>query len=163
MSVRSKLGYTAAALTLVCAVLIPFLLMDMFTRGVAATGVHVDKMYSGGDVVRTIDKGPYKIQVYETIHPRGAQRVAPFVQLAWTPVNALPQHVNDEVDIDGDGRPDLRATFAVSQDEKQALSVNVEPLRPGLEAMHNVGRSAGFDRLIARVNDKIVVRVRVTN
>jgi hypothetical protein len=163
MSIRSKLGYTAAALTIVCAVLIPFLLIDVFSRGVAATGVHVDDVYGGGKIVRTIEKGAYKIQVYETIHPHALQRDQPFLQIAWTPVSALPPRVSDEVDIDGDGYPDLRATFAVPRDEKTALSVDVEPLHPGIEAMHGVTRKGSFDQLIARVNNQILVRVRLTN
>lgn len=160
MSFRSKLGYTAAVLTIVCAALIPFLLINVFSKGVAATGVQVDKVYGGGKVVRTIDKGAYKIQVYEVIRPRALQRAQPFLQLAWAPVDALPPRVSDEVDVDGDGRADLRATFAVPKDEKAPLSVDVEPLRPGIETMHGVSRK-GFDQLIARVNDQILVRVRL--
>ncbi len=54
------LGYTAAALTIMAAVLTPFVLIGLFTRGVAATGVRVffhhhdtqpvyGKMCCGGD------------------------------------------------------------------------------------------------------------------
>jgi hypothetical protein len=160
MRTRSILGYAGAGLTIVAAALIPFLLIGLFTRGVAATGVHVDEFYSGGAVVRTIDRGAYKIEVHQLVRPRAWQRGVPYMELAWTLASALPSRISDEVDIDDDGRPDLRATFTVPQDKRAHLQVDVEPLRPGIEAMHGVGRES-FSRLIARVKDRIIVRVQV--
>jgi hypothetical protein len=160
MSIRSILGYAGAGLTIVAAALIPFLLIGLFTRGVAAGGLHVDEFYSGGAVVRTVDRGAYKIEVHQLVRPRAWQRGVPYMELAWTPASALPARISDEVDIDNDGRPDLRATFTVPQDKRALLQVDVEPLRPGVEPMHGVGRES-FSRLIARVKDRIVVRVPV--
>jgi hypothetical protein len=155
----STLGYTAAGLTIVAAILIPFWLMNAFTRGVAATGVRVDPVYAGGAPLRTIDKGGYRVVVHRAVErPTPLARIDSFVQLDWTPATALPARVSDEVDLDGDGRPDLRATFDVPRDPNAELRVDVAPLASGVRAMNGVGKQS-FSCLIARVGDAIVVRV----
>jgi len=88
------------------------------------------------------------------------QREKPFVQLDWKPVSALPAHVSDLVDIDGDGQPDVRVTFDVPKDPKAPLRVNVESLNRRYEAMQNVGKQK-FSDLIVRVDDAILVRVPI--
>jgi hypothetical protein len=161
MKIRSVLGYTAAALTIVAAALIPFLFHPWLDGRVAATGVQVDQFYSGGPVVRTISKGDYTIEVHPIVHPRALQRGTAYVQVSWTPVSALPARISDEVDVDNDGKPDFHVTFFVPKDPKAPLAVDVEPLQPGFSAMHGVGRDT-YSRLIARVKEQIVVRVPVT-
>jgi hypothetical protein len=157
---KSVLGYTAAALTVIAAVLIPFLLMNLFTRGVAATGVRIDPMYSGGEASHTLDCGSYSIVVNRPVRKTAPlQRLQPFVQLTWKPLSALQQNVNDAVDIDGDGRPDARITFAVPTDAKA-------PLRAEVAALTNVVKSGtvtreSFSSAIARVGDSMVLRVPV--
>lgn len=155
----SILGYAAAALTVAGAILIPFLLINLFTRGVAATGVRIDPAYSGGDTLRTVDKGAYRVVVHRPVlrHSPFA-RIDSFVQLAWTPVSSLPARVSDEIDLDGDGRPDLRAGFAVPRAPGAELRVDVTPLGTRVQPMTGVGKQS-FSCLIARVGDSIVVRV----
>jgi hypothetical protein len=86
------------------------------------------------------------------------QRVRAFVQVDWTPASALPAHVSDLVDMDGDGAADVRVTFDMPRDAKVPLRVNVERLSSQYLAMHEVGKS-GFSELIARVDDAVVVRI----
>jgi hypothetical protein len=159
MKIREKLGYTAAGLTVLAAVLTPFLLMTgLFTKGFAALGLHVDEMYSGGPKVRTIKTGAYSIDIHRPVSPHLLQSEKPFVQLDWRPVRALPAHVSDAVDVDGDGRPDVRVSFDVPKDPKTPLRVDVEALNPHYEAMRDVGKER-FSKLIVRVDDAILVRV----
>jgi hypothetical protein len=158
MKLRAILGYTAAALTLLVALLTPFLLMGIFSNGVAALPLHVDEVYSGGPTVRAIPMGAYSIGVHRPVYPHFLQSEKPFVQLDWQPVSALPQHVSDVVDIDGDGQPDVRVSFDVPTDPKAPLLVNVESMNPRYPAMSNVGKDK-FSRLIVRVDNAILVRV----
>ncbi len=158
MKIRPILGYSAAALTIVVAMAIPFFLYMFFANRVNAMGLHVDELYVAGPVVRTIDKGTYKIDVHKEFHPKFLERAEPFVQLAWGPANALPAQVSDEVDIDGDGRPDLRVSFATPKSAEANVTVNVEPLNPRYLALHGVEKES-FTRMIALVNDKVLVRV----
>jgi len=159
-TLMAKLGYTGAGLTLCAAVLAPFVFYGMFTKGFASLGLHVDEMYSGGPKIRTVRAAGYTIDIHRQVSPHMWQREKPFVQLDWKPVSALPSHVSDLVDIDGDGQPDVRVTFDVPKDPKAPLRVNVDSLNPRYEAMRNVGKQK-FSDLIVRVDDAILVRVRV--
>jgi len=138
MKLRAILGYTAAGMTVLAALLVPFLLMG------------------------AIPMGAYSINIHRPVYPHFLQSGNPFVQLDWTPVNALPQHVSDVVDVDGDGRPDLRVSFDVPKDAKAPLHVDVEPINPRYLPMRNVGKE-GFSRLIVRVDNSILVRVPLAN
>jgi len=140
------------------AVLVPFVLYGLLTKGFAALGLHVDEMYSGGPKVRTIKTAAYFIDIHRPVSPHMLQSEKPFVQLDWRPVSALPGHVSDAVDVDGDGQPDIRVTFDVPKGVKTPLRVNVEALNPHYEAMRNVGKER-FSKLIVRVDDAILVRV----
>ena len=156
---RAALGYGGAVLTVLAMLLAPFVLYPLFTRGVAALRVRVDPAYSGGEPARTIERDGYRIQVNHPVHPLGPlARTAPFVQLAWTPAERLPAHVADEVDLDGDGRSDLLARFDVPRDPAAPLTVDVRPLGPAVRPLARTSRES-FSALIARVGDRVVVRV----
>jgi hypothetical protein len=158
MKPRAKLGYTAAGMTVFAAVLAPFLLFGLFTKGFAGLGLHVDEMYSGGPTLRTVELSAYSIAVHRPVFPHMLQTEKPFVQLDWKPASALPPRVSDIVDVDGDGQPDLRVTFDVPKDINTPLRVNVEALNPRYQSMQNVGKEK-FSRLIVRLDDAILVRV----
>lgn len=158
MTMRAKLGYTAAGMTVFAAVLVPFLLTGVFTKEFAALGLHVDEMYSGGPTARTIQAAGYTIDIHRPVSPHMLQLEKPFVQLDWKPVSALPSHIFDVVDVDGDGQPDIRVSFDAPKDASTPLRVNVEAINPRYEAMQNVGKEK-FSRLVVRVDDAILVRV----
>ncbi len=158
MKLRTKLGYTAAGMTVFAAMLVPFLVFGLFTKGFAALDLHVDEVYSGGPKVRTVQTRAYSIDIHRPVFPHLLQSEGPFVQLDWKPVGALPPHVSDVVDVDGDGQPDICVSFDVPRDAKTPLRVDVEALNPRYEAMQNVGKEK-FSRLIVRVDDSILVRV----
>lgn len=162
MKLRATLGYTAAAITVLIALLTPFMLMGLFSKGFIALGFHVDEMYTGGPKVRTIPMGAYSIDVHRPVYPHMLQSETPFVQLDWQPVSALPQHVSDAVDIDGDGQPDIRVSFDVPSNPKAPLHVDVDSLNPRYEAIQHAGKEK-YSRLIVRVDNAILVRVPLRN
>ena len=162
MKPRAKLGYTAAGMTVFAAVLAPFLLFGLFTKGFAGLGLHVDEMYSGGPTVRTLQRGAYSIAIHRPVFPHMLQTEKPFVQLDWKPASALPSRVSDLVDVDGDGRPDLRVSFEVPKDINSPLRVNVEAFNPSYQSMQNAGKQK-FSRLIVRLDNAILVRVPLTH
>ena len=159
---QAILGYTGAALTVAVMLVTPFLLFDLFTRAVAATGVRVDPVYGGGDSVRVVPRDGYRIVVNAPVLPVAPLSPSePFVQMAWAPANALPAHVGDEVDVDGDGVADLRAVFDVPRDPTAPLFADVTPLGGKVQALRHASRG-DMSGLIARVNDRIVLRVPLT-
>jgi hypothetical protein len=156
-SLKEKLGYTAAALTILVAMLVPFVLYGTFTRFFANLGLQVDEVYSGGPKVRSIQRANYVIDIHRPVSPHMLQRQTPFVQLDWQPASALPAHVSDLVDIDGDGHPSLRVSFDVPADRKARLHAEVESLSPRYRSV-SLGHER-FSALILRIDDAIVVRV----
>lgn len=157
---KSKLGYTGAAFTLVIAALAPFLVYPQLSKGFAHLGLHIDEIYSGGPKLRTIQGAEYTIDVRDQVNPHMFQTEKPFVQLDWKPATRLPAHISDAVDIDGDGKADVQVTFDVPHDPKTPLRVNVDSLNPRFESLHNVGKKK-FSALIVRVDDAILVRIPV--
>ena len=156
---KTVLGYGAAGLTLVAMAIVPFVLMPVFTRAVAATGVRVSPVFGGGKPVATISKGTYSITVHQPVRsPAPLSRVEPYVQLTWAPASALPPRVADVLDIDGDGQPDLQVRFGMTGDKKASLLVDVEALNTKVRSLRQVSRES-FSALIAHVGDAIVVRV----
>lgn len=158
MKIRSTLGYSAAVLTIFVALLVPFFLYMFFAKGVNAMGLHVDEVYVAGPVVRTVAMNGYEIQIHKEFHPRLLQRAEPFVQIAWTPMKSLPPQVSDEVDVDGDGKPDVRVSFAVPKNVRAGTTVNVDSLNPRFIPLQGAGANL-MTRMIAPVGDKIVVRI----
>lgn len=155
---KSTLGYTGAGATVLLAAISPFLLYPAFHKGFTHMGLHVDEVYSGGPKVRTIQSGSYSIDIHRPVTPHFFQTEKPFVQLDWRPAAALPPHISDAIDIDGDGAADVRVEFDISKDAKAPLHVNVDALNPRYESMQGIGKPS-FSSLIVRVDDAIVVRV----
>jgi len=158
MKLRAILGYSAAGVTILVTLLVPFFLMGQFAKGFASLGLHVDEVYSGGPKARTIQSAGYSIDIHRPVFPHMLQTEKPFVQLDWRPVSALPAHVSETVDVDGDGQPDIRVSFDVPENPKTPLRVNVVALNWKYQSMENVSKEK-YSRLIVRVDDAIIVRV----
>lgn len=156
--ILSILAYTGAALSLVIAASVPFVLIGFFSNAVAHAGLHIDPAYSGGTVAGTIDRGAYKILVYQPVQPRLLERIEPFVQVALEPADALPARVSEEVDLDGDGRPDVRIAFNRPADPNAKLRGDVTALNAKYVSLANVGGES-FSRMVVRAGKQIVVRV----
>jgi len=152
--IGSILGHSGAILTVALAAISPFVLMGWFEKAVGDMGLRIHPAYSGGQISHTIARSGYRIVVYKKVgRTTPWQRVSPFIQAQWTPVSGLPAAVSDDVDLDGDGRADVRVSFTTA-----GLNMDVQPLDPRYHAMHSQGVTS-FSTLIARVNDAIVVRL----
>jgi hypothetical protein len=151
-------AYMGAGLTLLVAVCVPFVLMGVFSNVVAHAGLHIDPSYSGGTIARTIQRNGYRIVVYQPVQPRMLERIEPFVQIVFEPADSLPARVSDEVDLDGDGRPDVRVSFTVPADASAKMRGDVTALNGGYVSLANVADES-FSRMVVRSGNQIVVRV----
>jgi hypothetical protein len=86
------------------------------------------------------------------------ERTGPFVQIVFEPADALPAQVNDEIDLDGDGRPDVRVSFNVPADANAKMHGDVTALNGGYISLSNVSDES-FSRMVVRAGNKIVVRM----
>ncbi len=156
------LAYTGAGLTLLIAVCVPFVLIQAFSNVFAHGGLHIDATYSGGTIAQTIQRNGYRIVVYQPVQPRLLERVEPFVQMAFEPADALPARVSEEVDLDGDGQPDVRVSFTVPADTSAKMRGDVTAMTGGYVSLSNVSDES-FSRLVVRTGNRIVVRVPLSS
>jgi hypothetical protein len=68
--------------------------------------------------------------------------------------------VSDEVDLDGDGRPDVRVSFTVPADASAKMRGDVTALNGSYVSLGNVSDES-FSRMVVRAGNQIVVRVPV--
>ncbi len=152
------LAYAGATLTLLIASCTPFYLMDAFSNAVAHAGLHIDATYSGGPIARTYQRQGYQIVVHQPVRTHALQQAGPFVQIEFKPASALPAVVDEEIDLDGDGRNDVHVTFAMDRRPGAKLRGNVIALNGNYETMSGVGDDS-FSRMLVAVNGAVIVRV----
>jgi hypothetical protein len=111
--IKTCLAYGWAALA-VPIVLATFMGMEpLAAKLVAATGLHVHPIYTGGEVAQTIDHGPYRTLVHRPVFDGlVGQRENGFIQIKWQlkDPNApnLPETIDELIDFDTNGSNDLR-------------------------------------------------------
>lgn len=152
------LAYTGATLTLLIAFSTPFYLMGAFSGAVAHAGLHIDAAYSGGPIARSYQRDGYQIVVHQPVLTHALQQASPFVQFEFKPASTLPAMVDEEIDLDGDGRNDVHVTFAMDRRAGAKLSGNVVALNDNYETIMGVGDDS-FSRMLVVVNNAVVVRV----
>lgn len=161
MKAKATLGISAAALTLAIAVLVPFFLFTGLPKLFGRMGLEIDPVVRGGALERSIAEDGYKITVHHEVLPHLLQREQPFVQIDFSPAGALPKHVVQEIDVDGDGQADLRVSFDVPADAKTPMRGEIVSLSPRFRCVPNLAKRQ-FSELIVRVDDAILVRAPLT-
>lgn len=86
----------------------------------------INPRYSGGEIVREINKEDYTISIHRTVFDGLiSNRKNGFVQIDWR--GKLPQHINDSIDFNNDNQKD----FVVGIDTTNAKS-NITALNPNV-------------------------------
>jgi hypothetical protein len=85
---------------------------------ISATGLTLSPWIDGGEVVQTIDHGTYQTHVHRMVFDALiGERKEGFIQVGWTPLDALPAHIDEEIDADGDGQADFRVEVDTANKE----------------------------------------------
>ena len=127
------------------AVCVPFVLIGGFSNVVAHAGLHIDATYT-----RRHDCADHRsamatgFVVYQPVQPRLLERIEPFVQLSFEPADSLPAQVSDEIDLDGDGRPDVRVSFTMPADPDTKMRGDVTALNGRLRLAQQRERRVVF-------------------
>jgi len=151
---KPVLGYIVAALSILIMVASVFgyiLLQEPSLSGplIAASGLTTSPWYSGGEVVRTVDHGAYQTQIHRPVFDALiGERKEGFVQVAWSPLGALPARIDEEIDADGDGQADFRVE--VDTPNKESTLTSHASWVLDLEGTY-------------RLEDTLAVRVRLRN
>ncbi len=109
---KGFLGYIWAFLAFFIA-LATYVGYDTFPRKLAAaTGITVSPRFTGGEIVRTIDHGPYKTHIHRPVFDGLiGEREKGFIQLNWEPFAGLPPVIREKIDYDGDNTEDFLITL----------------------------------------------------
>jgi len=147
---KTILGYTLAGLSPLLVLVMLFGQQTWMQLLVDVTGIRISPWEDGGAVVRTLPRDAYRIAVHEQVFMAlVGEYDQGFVQLDWTPLQALPHPIDENVDYDGDGRDDFHLTW----DWRAGKEARLQPLSPqvlGLEGVYNL-------------KDGRAVRVRLQN
>jgi hypothetical protein len=112
MHIKRYVGCTLAGLALPV-VLATFLGMDYFSHKlVDVTGIKVSPKYTGGEIQQTIDHDGYQTKLHQSVFAAliGESQEG-FIQIDWSPVDALPPTISEEIDYDNDGIADFRINY----------------------------------------------------
>lgn len=146
---KGVLGYLMAFLA-VPMVLATFIGLNFWSASlVSATGLKVSPWYTGGEIVRTIDREQYKTFIHRPIFDALMwEKNDGFVQIDWYPLDELPPFIIEEIDYDDDGQKD----FLIELDSKtvKAFVTSYRSMVVELEGCYNI-------------NNTFVVRVKLRN
>ena len=112
MRIKTFFGYTAAALAIIIA-LATFLGMNFFSHKLtSATGLKISPWFTGGEIVKTIDRGGYKTLQHRAVFDGLiGEKSEGFVQIDFAPLSALPDNISEDVDFDLDGTVDFHVEY----------------------------------------------------
>ncbi len=76
------------------------------------TQAKINPWITGGDIVQAIPLEYYKTLVHEPVFKRLFwESQTGFIQVEWTPIATLPNQIDQEIDIDQDGKADFRVNL----------------------------------------------------
>jgi len=148
--IRPVLGYIMAVFScLISAAILPAI-ATLSEPLITATGLTISPNYSGGEVVQTIDHGAYETHVHRMVFDDVliGERREGFIQVDWTPLDALPARVDEEIDADGDGQADFRIELDTASTE-----ATLTPYASWVLALEGAYKPKGY----------MLVRVRLDN
>lgn len=101
---RQAAGYAWAAAAFAAA-LAALTSYEDLGRALAATGLRISPVFSGGEIARTIDRKSYSIFIHRPVFDSLLrEKKDGFVQIDWGPYEALREKLTEKLDLDGDGR-----------------------------------------------------------
>lgn len=101
---RQAAGYAWAAAAFIAALAAITSYESLGTR-IAATGLRISPVFSGGEIARTLERKGYRVLVRRPVFDSLLrEKKDGFVQVDFGPFEALPAVVKESLDLDGDGR-----------------------------------------------------------
>jgi len=118
-------GYTVAVLC-TFVVLATFIGNESFAEMfVSATGVVISPIYTGGEVIKTIDHGDYKTMIHRPVF-EGILLPSQdgFVQINWVKVKAIPDIIVEDIDFNGDAVADFHINYDTKHNKANITPYN---------------------------------------
>jgi hypothetical protein len=148
---KSVLGYILAVVSVqvMIAAVLSFTVLGLGEPFIEATGLQTSANWTGGEVVQTLEHGAYQTEIHRPVFDAlFGERKEGFVQVAWRQADALPAHIDEEIDVDADGRADFRIELETTT--KQASLTPYSPHVIDLEGVY-------------RLDETLAIRVTLKN
>jgi hypothetical protein len=148
--IKAILGYTVAGITILLA-LTAFVGNDGLRRALMAkTGLSITPLYTGGEIVKTIDHGGYRTDIHQTVFSGVfAERKVGFVQIDWVKKTDIPEKIIEDIDFDDDRRADFTIYYDTVDD---AAAIKASNLRV-IDVEGAYRRTNGFTVRVSLKND----------
>jgi hypothetical protein len=147
---KPVLGYMLAVFSCLVAMAIGPAIGLLSEPLIKVTGLTLSPNTTGGEVKQTIAHGVYQTQVHRMVFDDTliGERPEGFIQVNWTPLGALPAHIDEEIDANGDGQADFRVEVNTANKETALTPYAAWVL--GLEGTYTP-------------NESLMIRVRLRN
>jgi len=148
--IKSFLGYSIAVVCILISIMVGPMIGLLAEPFIKTTGLRLSPNYDGGEVRQTIDHAAYQTLVHRMVFDNTliGERKEGFVQVEWAPLAALPAHIDEEVDVNGDNQADFR--LVVDTANKQSVLTPYSSWVQELEGTY-------------RFKNSMAVRVRLKN
>lgn len=128
MKLKTILAYGLALLSLPIA-LSTFIGMNLWShKFVEVTGLQLSPRYTGGEVIRTIQRPEYEIAIHRPVFDGlFTERAEGFVQIdlkGTTQANFLPNNLTTDIDYNGDGQADFTLNYDTEKNLAQITAYN---------------------------------------
>jgi len=156
------LAYTAAVLTILFSIALPFKILPVFVTAVRAMNLRIAPWFSGGEAAFVIDRGPYKIKVNRPVYPAlVGEGSKGFIQLSFTPRAGLPPQIEDSIDLNRDGTVDCDISISNVANPSADARMTVTPKSAWVLPVRNSKTTSLDEVLIEKGKDAVYVRIPV--
>lgn len=130
-SIKSSIGYFLAVLCIPI-ILAGFIGIDFWSNNLLKiTNLTIAPRYTGGNVINTIPHTDYDTLIHRTVFDGlFSEKKKGFVQIDYTPLDSLPENIEEEIDYDNDGKSDFKVYLNTNNctAEIESYSTNVVSL-----------------------------------
>lgn len=140
IKIKNFIGFLWAALVLL-AIPAVFIFSDkLAAKLVDASAMKISPIYTGGEVFKTIENKGYQTIINKPVFAcLAGETKKGFIQVAWRAGEKLPAALEENIDINGDNKPEFTITFdtaskkaAIKNDTgKAAYIIKVYTLKTG--------------------------------
>ena len=138
---KAILGYTVAVVTIFLAIVVFVANTELRRALMSTTGLSITPIYTGGEIVKTIDHGGYRTDIHEAVFAGLiSERKKGFVQIDWVKKIKIPEEIVESIDFDNDNQMDFTINYDTVKNEA-SIDTN-SPKVIGLEGVYR--RKNGF-------------------
>jgi len=122
---KSILGYTVAVITIFVALAAFMGNTDLSKVLISKTGLSIAPIYTGGEIVKTIDHDGYQTDIHQAVFPGLiSEGKEGFLQIDWIKKTKIPEEIVEDIDFDSDKQIDFMVNYDTVNNEASIKTNN---------------------------------------